>query len=255
MPVNLTFSGVRARLTFEGPHGNALTVEMIEAMRRGLAEAASRNGVRLLTIEGGGADFCYGSSIEEHLPGLVASAVPVFHALIRHLVSVPVPTAAVVRGRCLGGGFEMALACDFIFATDDAQFGLPEIKLGLFPPVGAVLLPMRLGASRAAFAILTGEPRPAATWRDAGLIEAVVPARDLDTALATFVSLHLAPRSVVALSHAARASRLAIAHAIETLLPASERLYLESLMRTRDAEEGVRAFLEKRAPRWKEGAD
>jgi cyclohexa-1,5-dienecarbonyl-CoA hydratase len=252
MPVHLAFSAGRARLVLEGPNANALTVEMIDAIRRALVDVGSHREVRLLTIEAAGANSSYGSSIEEHLPSGIARALPAFHALIRDLVSLPAPTAAVVRGRCLGGGFEVALACDFIFASDDAVLGLPEIKLGLFPPVGAVLLSLRAGAARAASAILTGEPRTAIAWRDAGLVQAVVSATDLETALETFISLHIQPRSAVALSHAARASRLAVVQAIETLLPQSERLYLDSLMRTADAEEGVRAFLEKRPPRWQD---
>lgn len=246
-------SAVRARVVLEGPKGNALTVEMIEAARRALAEIAGRHAVRLLTIEGAGDDFSFGSSIEEHLPGPITRALPAFHALIRDLVSVPVPTAALVRGRCLGGGFEIALACDFIFASAEAVMGLPEIALGLFPPVGAVLLPVRVGASRAASAILSGEPRSAADWQQAGLVEAVVPGASLEAAVEAFAGRVLGPRSAVATNHAARASRLAVAHALDVLLPQSERLYLESLMRTADAEEGVKAFLEKRPPRWTHG--
>ena len=87
-------------------------------------------------------------------------------------------TAALVRGRCLGGGFEIALACDFIFAEESAVFGLPEIALGVFPPAASALLPPRVGTARATSAIISGKPRPAVEWQQAGLVESVVAGRD-----------------------------------------------------------------------------
>jgi len=159
-------------------------------------------------------------------------------------------TAAIVRGRCLGGGFELALACDFIFAADDAHFGLPEVTLGVFPPAAAALLPLRVGAARATSAILTGATRSAGEWRDAGLIEFVSAADSLSGDVDAWFGRSLALKSAAAIRHAAAAARMSLLAGVREHLPRLEQLYLNDLMRTADAVEGVSAFLEKRPPNW-----
>jgi cyclohexa-1,5-dienecarbonyl-CoA hydratase len=178
--------------------------------------------------------------------------LPAMHRLIERLLDAPAVTAAVVRGRCLGGGFELALACDLIFASENASFGLPEIALGVFPPAAAALLPFRAGGARASRTILTGESRSAADWYQTGLIELVVPAASLMEAVDRWFATHLAARSAMSLRVAAAASRLSQKKYLQATLPELERLYLDRLMRTDDAAEGVAAFLEKRAPRWRD---
>ncbi len=244
--------GTRLSLVIEGPNGNALTVAMIESVRRELKHAETLRHLKLLSIAGAGADFSYGSSIEEHRPEAIGDAMPPFHALIRELLEVPAPTAALLHGRCLGGGLEVALACDLVFAEADALLGFPEIRLGVFAPVASVLLPARVGASRAAAILLTGQPRPAAAWQAAGAIEAVAPAGRLAALVDDWYRAHLAPRSAAALRHACRAARLGLRRLALIELPEAERIYLQELMRTDDAAEGISAFLEKRAPRWKD---
>ena len=156
-----------------------------------------------------------------------------------------------MRGRCLGGGFEIALACDFIFAEASASFGLPEIALGVFPPAASALLPARVGAARATSAILTGQPLPAEEWLRAGLLEAVVAATaTLAGGRRSLVRRAPAPaKSAAALRHATAAARLGMRQRRpRAMLPELERLYLDDLMSTADAREGIAAFLEKRAP-------
>ncbi len=246
----LAAEGGRLLLTIEGPNGNALSVAMIEAMRRELARARALPHLKLVSIEGAGSDFSFGSSIPEHRPEAIGDALPLFHALITDLLDVPAPTAALVRGRCLGGGFEVALACDVVFGEADALLGVPEIRLGVFAPVASVLLPARVGASRAASSLLTGEPRAAAAWQQMGLVEAVAPRGRLSAFVEDWYARELAPRSAAALRHATRAARLGLRRLVASDLPEAERLYLQELMRTRDAVEGITAFLEKRSPRW-----
>jgi cyclohexa-1,5-dienecarbonyl-CoA hydratase len=178
--------------------------------------------------------------------------LPLLDALVEDVLEAPAVTAAVVRGRCLGGGFELALACDLIFAAEDAQFGLPEIRLGVFPPAAAVLLPARVGHARATRDILTGEMRSAAYWRDAGLIAFTTPAGQLSRTVDQWFDEHLAPKSAVALRHTALAVRNRLLVDVRDGLPTLERLYLEDLMRTHDAQEGVRAFMEKRPAQWRD---
>jgi cyclohexa-1,5-dienecarbonyl-CoA hydratase len=188
--------------------------------------------------------------VPEHRPGQIERVLPDAHALILDLLTLPAPTAAVVRGRCLGGGFELALACDVVFAADGATFGLPEIALGVFPPAASVLLPRRVGAARATSAILTGQPRSAADWHRDGLIERIAPDAQLTSVVDDWFAASLAHHSAESLRHAVRAVRAPLVDAVRRELPEAERLYLEDLMRSHDAIEGIQAFLEKRAPRW-----
>src|SRR5262249_5912221 len=150
----------------------------------------------------------------------------------------------------LGGGFEIALACDFIIAADDAVMGLPEVGVGAFPPVGSLLLPLKIGPSRAARAVLTGSPRPVREWRGTGLVEIIVPRAELAREVARWYTAAFEGHSAAALRRAAIASRLVVMRSIDALLPQVERLYLDDLLSTADAAEGIAAFLEKRPPRW-----
>ena len=240
----------RAAFTFSHPKGNIITVDMIEALSAGLESAAANPHLKLVTITGGGPDFSFGASIPEHAADQIGRVLPAMHALILDLLDTPAVTAAVVRGRCLGGGFELALACDVIFAAEDALFGLPEVALGVFPPAASVLLPLRVGSARATRALVTGATATVHHWEDAGLVELISRPEALDTAVDEWYSTHVAPRSAAALRHAAAAARHVLASEVRRSLPDLERLYLDRLMRTRDAEEGIAAFLEKRTPRW-----
>jgi len=241
----------RAALTIFHAKGNIVTADMVAALRSALDELATNPRLKLITLEGAGADFSFGASIPEHAPDQIGSVLPEMHRLVGDLLDAPAVTAAIVRGRCLGGGFELALACDFIFAAADAVFGLPEIALGVFPPAASALLPLRIGASRATRAILTGESRGAADWLHAGLLELVAPAGELTTEVDRWFARHLSGRSAAALRHAAGAARLDLSIRVARTLPMLERLYLDDLMRTADAVEGIDAFMNRRAPSWK----
>jgi cyclohexa-1,5-dienecarbonyl-CoA hydratase len=254
MSVTVGFNQDRTRAAFRmfHPKGNIITSEIVRALRSGLESATQNPNLKLITIEGTGRDFSFGASIPEHGPDQIGTVLPEMHGLIEDLLDAPAVTAAIVRGRCLGGGFELALACDLIFAADDATFGLPEVSLGVFPPAGSVLLPARVGAARATRAILTGENQPATAWHQAGLIELVAAEPVLDAAVDRWFGQHLAGKSAAALRHAAAAARAGLRAQVRTVLPEVERLYLEDLMRTHDAVEGINAFLEKRTPAWKD---
>jgi len=251
-PVTLVITpdGTRAALRLFHPKGNIITLEMIEALAEGLVALGGAPHLKLITIEADGPDFSFGASIPEHAPGQIEIVLPEAHRLTMTLLEAPAPTAAVVRGRCLGGGFEIALACDLIFAADHATFGLPEISLGVFPPAAAALLPERVGAARAAVTILSGAPAPAREWLAAGLITAIAPDAELTAAIDRWFDAHLAPKSAGALRYASVAARAGIKRHVAALLPELERLYLDGVMRTTDAREGIAAFLEKRQPRW-----
>ena len=251
-PVSVSVSADQTRVAFRLFHlkGNIITAEMIHALRAGLETLPENHHLKLVTFEGEGQDFSFGASISEHTAEEIGRVLPAMRGLIDDVLSTPAPTAAIVRGRCLGGGFELALACDVMFASDDAQFGLPEIGLGVFPPIAAALLPLRVGTVRATRAMLTGEAQRAATWREAGLLELVTPRERLDREVDDWFSRHLAPKSAAALRHAAIAARIGLVAHMRSILPELERLYLDDLMRTHDAVEGIDAFLQKRPPNW-----
>jgi cyclohexa-1,5-dienecarbonyl-CoA hydratase len=251
-PVGVAFSEDRTRAAFTLFHekGNIVTADMVQALRAGLESITQNPHLKLITLTGAGRDFSFGASIPEHAPDRIGDVLPLMHRLVEDLLEAPAVTAAIVRGRCLGGGFELALACDFILAAEDAMFGLPEVALGVFPPAASALLPLRIGAARAASAVLTGEMLGAGAWRAAGLVELTAPAGALDAAVDAWFASHLAPRSAAALRHAAAAARMELTSRVRQTLPELERLYLDHLMRTRDAAEGIAAFLAKRAPEW-----
>ena len=251
-PVHLAVNREQTRAAFQlfHPKGNIVTAEMIRALGRAIETIAENPHLKLVTIEGAGADFSFGASIPEHAPGEIDRVLPEAHALIYALLDLPVVTAALVRGRCLGGGFEIALACDFIFAEQSAVFALPEIALGVFPPAASALLPPRVGTARATSAIVSGKSIPAVEWHKAGLVESVVPDGSMNEAIDRWFETHLQGRSSAALRHATAAARLSLRKHVADVLPALEQLYLNDLMQTHDAAEGIAAFLEKRVPKW-----
>jgi cyclohexa-1,5-dienecarbonyl-CoA hydratase len=240
------------RLVLNAPRGNLLSLAMIRALGTALASAAALPGLRWLTVEGAGGEFSFGADLEEHRAEPMRTVLPETHTLLRQWLSVPVPTAALVEGRCLGGGFELALCCDDILASCDATFGCPEVNVGAFAPIAALLLPLRVGASRAARAIVTGDHQAANYWHEAGLVSLIPPGRGVRASAGEWFDSRLAGKSAVALSHAARASRALLRAQAEPLIQALERQYLDELLATHDAAEGVDAFFEKRAARWQD---
>jgi cyclohexa-1,5-dienecarbonyl-CoA hydratase len=237
------------RFILASPPGNILDLEMIEALRIGIGRAAQDSGLKAVIFEGQGAHFSYGASVPEHLPSEIERVLPRFHDLFRDLFDLGRPLIAVVRGRCLGGGLELASFCNWIFAAPDAQFSQPEIRLGVFAPIASLVLRERMGRPAAEAMCLGGQVLAAEDALDAGLVDYV--AEDPAEAAEAWIEQNLLPHSAVALHHAVRAVRVPMRDAFLRDLEEVERIYLRELMRTEDAREGVRAFLEKRAPNWK----
>ena len=213
---------------------------------------ASRRDLKAIVLIGERPNFSFGASVQEHLPEQISGTLTRLHGLLRRIAEAPAPTIAAVRGQCLGGGLELALACDLILAEETAQLGCPEIQLGVFPPAASALLPARIGAGPAASLVLTGASMSGATAAAIGLVARTAGPGQLDAVLAQWLAADFLPRSPSALRYAALAVRRPLMRALEQDLPVIERLYLQELMSEPDAAEGIRAFLEKRPPRWRQ---
>jgi cyclohexa-1,5-dienecarbonyl-CoA hydratase len=244
--VHLTRDEGFVRLILDRPRGNLLDAAMIAALRAHVAVLARMEGIRLVVFEGSGREFSFGASVEEHQAHLARRMLADFHGMFREIEALGVPTAAVVRGRCLGGGLELAAWCGRVVAAPDASFAVPEVRLGVFPPMAALALPWRVGGPRATEMIVTGGAIGAAEAERIGLVDEV--AADPTAALDAWYRRHLAPHSASSLGFAWRAARMPLADRLASDLPRLEALYLESLMQTHDALEGIDAFLQKRAP-------
>jgi len=244
----LDHEGRLLRLTLNAPPGNVLDAEMMDALLDALERHKLEPGLKGILFDGAGGQFSYGASVPEHAPDQVAGMLGRFHELIRTVFSVEVPTLAAVRGQCLGGGLELAACCSFLFAAPKSHFGQPEIRLGVFAPAASVLLPWRLGGARALDLCVSGRSVNAQEALQMGLVHRID--EDPEHAAETFFLDTLAPRSGASLRLAERAVRMGFQPVLDAQLAAVEKLYLNELMETEDAVEGITAFLEKRPPRW-----
>ena len=242
-------SGQLERIVLDRPKGNILDCEMLAAIRSRVEELADSPGpVKLLVFEGAGKHFSFGASVEEHLPGRVEAMLSQFHRLFLDLERLSVPTAAIVRGQCLGGGFELALWCGYLLCEPSARFGVPETKLGVFPPIAALALPWRVPGARSTQLILSGESLEGAEAARLGIAD--VCSEDAEAALQELFESKLAGKSAVALRAAYRASRRLLTDGLKNDIWSLEKFYLTELMAYRDPVEGISAFLERRPPVW-----
>ena len=233
-------------LTLAAPKANVLDEAMIVALEQAAREHAASPKLKAIAFEGEGKHFSFGASVEEHQAPRVAAMLGQFHGLFATLSGLAVPTAAIVRGQCLGGGLELAAYCTWVFAAPGSTLGQPEIKLAVFPPVASVVLPWRLGGGHAMDLCVSGRSIDAEEARRIGLVNVI--ADDPRAAFEAFFEEQLAGLSASSLRFAERAARLSLTTALERDLPRLERLYVDELMKTHDANEGIGAFLEKRRP-------
>ncbi len=248
-PVALSCEEGVGRLTLDHPPLNILTRAVLAELRAGLARATDFPSLRVLLLSARGRHFSAGADVEEHLPPEHSRLIPEFVATIREVVEFPLPVIAAVQGRCLGGGFELAQAADLIVAAEDALFGQPEIQLGVLAPAACAVLPRLVGRGAAAELLLTGDPIDAAEAHRLGLVARVVAPDRVDEE-STALAQRMARHTPVALRLTKRALRDAEVAPLRRGLELANDLYLEELMSTEDALEGLRAFVEKREPVW-----
>lgn len=236
------------RLRLSRPKANLIDAAMIAALDGALAEHLGNMSLGAVLLDAEGPHFSFGASVEEHLPGQCAAMVRAIHGLVLRLVQSPVPVLVAVRGQCLGGGLEVALAGHLVFVAPDAALGQPEMKLGVFAPAASCLLPEIVGPRRAIDLLLAGRSVSGAEATAMGMVHAV--AADPETAALAYFDEHLKGKSASSLRFAVRAARFDYAARVKAKLAAVERMYLDDLMNTHDAVEGLEAFLGKRAAQW-----
>ena len=240
--------GKLLRLTLNRPKANIVDAEMIAALMAALDQHAQEPALAGVLLDAEGPHFSFGASVEEHLPEHCADMLASLHKLIRLMLSYPLPILVAVQGQCLGGGLEVAMAGHMIFAAPDAQLGQPEMMLGVFAPAASVLMPERMGQPLAQDLLLSGRSMGAGEALEAGLVDHLSDA-PADAARA-YIEKHLAPKSTSSLRLGVRAARAPFLARVLPAINAVEDLYLQELMSTRDAVEGLTAFLAKRPAKW-----
>lgn len=240
-----------ARIAFANPPLNIFNIAMMREIGAALTECNSRELVAIVFMADTNCRaFSAGVAVEEHVPGTIYQMLDSFHAIFRTLDHIAKPAIAIVDGAALGGGCELVAGCDIVIATDRARFGQPEIKLGVFPPVASILLPLMIGEKRARELILTGQVIDAVEAVRLGLCNYVVPAAHLEQKLLEVLA-QLRELSGASLEFARRSLDLGRGRKLDELLAEQENFYLHELMKSADANEGLNAFMEKRKPVWR----
>jgi cyclohexa-1,5-dienecarbonyl-CoA hydratase len=240
-----------ARVTFNRPPLNIFNIAMMKEITGALGDCAARDLVAIMfDADKDCRAFSAGVAVEEHVEQMIFQMLDSFHSIFRMLEQLAKPTIALVDGSALGGGCEFVAACDIVIASERARFGQPEIKLGIFPPVAVIILPLVIGEKRAREMIFTGEVIDAVEAGRLGLVNHVVPSSHLEQK-SVEVLAKLREMSGTALEFTRRALDLGRSRTLDEALTQIENIYLHELMKTADASEGVRAFMEKRKPLWR----
>lgn len=250
LKVWLEKDGALLRLRLARPKANIVDAAMIAALQAALTEHLSSARLRAVLLDAEGQHFSFGASVEEHLPDSCAAMLKSLHALVVQMLECPVPLLVAVRGQCLGGGLEVAAAGNLIFAAPGAMLGQPEIRIGVFAPAASCLLPERIGKTRSEDLLFSGRSITAEEAFRIGLVTAVV--EDPELAAVAYFDEHLAGLSASSLRFAVRAARIGVLERTKEKIAAVEKLYLEELMSTHDAVEGLTAFLGKKPAVWED---
>ncbi len=240
-----------ARIRLNDGKGNILDQVMMAELQELLDTIRENKGLKLILFEGAGKHFSFGASVEEHQKEAAHQMLTSFHRLFYTLIDLGIPAVCKVSGQCLGGGMELALACNFIFADRTAKFGQPEIALGVFPPPASVILPLKIGLAPAEDLLLTGKIITAQEAFELKIVNEVFDDREtLDRSVGEWIEKHILPKSASSLRYAVKAVRNSYNETLKTKLAELQDLYVDELMETADANEGIQSFLEKRSPVW-----
>ena len=236
------------RLRLSRPKANLIDAAMIEALGRAFADHLENPGLSAILLDAEGPNFSYGASVEEHMPRQCEAMLTSIHRLIVRMVEAPVVTLVAVRGQCLGGGLEVALAGHLLFVGPDALLGQPEMKLGVFAPAASCLMPELIGPARALDLLVSGRTVSGAEAVAIGMAREA--AADPERAALSYFDEYLKPKSASSLRYAIQAARSDYAARVAAKIKSVERLYLDELIKTHDAVEGLGAFVARRAVQW-----
>jgi len=250
--VEYVFENSVVRVVLDDGKANILDSIMLKEISDLLESLKVNNDIKLITFEGAGGNFSYGASVAEHTKERAAEMLEGFHKMFFTLIDLHIPALAKLSGQCLGGGFELPLACNFIFADKTAKIGQPEIILGVFAPPASVILPLKVGNARAEELLITGKIISADEAESIGLVNEVFEDKAaMDAATEEWISKYILKKSASSLRFATRAARASFDYFMLKNLPAFTEMYVQELMETHDANEGINAFLEKRKPEWR----
>lgn len=246
------YDGAVARIILDDGKANILDRIMMGEITSFLNSLKSNPDVKLITFEGAGSNFSYGASVAEHTREQAKEMLEGFHNMFYAIIGLHIPTLAKLSGQCLGGGFELPLVCNFIFADKTVKIGQPEVILGVFAPPASVMLPLKIGNARADDLLITGRILGAEEARAMGLINEVFEDKTaLDASTDDWIRKNILGKSASSLRFATRAARASFDFFMLKSLPEFTRMYLEEMMNTHDANEGIMSFIEKRKPIWK----
>jgi cyclohexa-1,5-dienecarbonyl-CoA hydratase len=239
-----------AKITLDHPPVNIMDIPTMREINAALETLQGDKETKVLVFAAQGKAFCAGVDVKDHTADKVEEMVEVFHRIFRQMWSLEMPTIAAVNGAALGGGCELVTFCDMIIASEKATFGQPEIQVGVYPPVAVVTFPRLMPHMKALELLLTGSVIDAREAERLGMVNKVVPVEGFEEEVSRFLG-KLTALSAVVLRLTKRATLQGLTLGFEEALALSEELYLERLMKTEDAAEGLQAFMEKRKPVWR----
>ena len=248
--IEVEFKDGLGTITLNRPPVNVLNIAMMEEINEVLATWQGKKDLKVVLFNAKGKCFSAGVDVGEHMGGLAPKMIGVFHRMFRLMDKLGIPTAASVYGSCLGGGCELAVFCDIVVSSDDAKFGQPEIQVGVFPPIAAYIMPRIIGRKAAVDLILSGRIISAEEARQMWLVNKVVARTELESTTAEFLKPYL-NLSAEVLRKTKKAIMAGLMDELEPSLKLIEDIYLNELMKTADAHEGLTSFMERRKPVWK----
>jgi cyclohexa-1,5-dienecarbonyl-CoA hydratase len=239
-----------AQITFDRPKHNVLDIEMMNELIAELNGLVTDDELKCLVLNGAGPSFCAGVEVADHKPEMAPKMIETFNRIFEFVDQLQVPIIAAVQGFCLGGGMEIAIACDIIVASKNAQFGQPEIKLGFLPPYAAVKLPYLVGPSKTVEICTTGKRYSAQEAQQMGMVAYVVEDDQLAEATDKLVKeIHYNSALIIRLNKQAVKKHLGMP--LPEAIEGASHLFVNTLMKTEDVLEGIKSFEEKRKPVWK----
>jgi len=242
--------GPVARITLQRPEHNLLNEQMLRELADGIGMVAENGAVKLIVLDAAGKVFCAGVDIGEYTGERAFSMLDAFHSACIAMVEAAQPVLVVVDGAAIGGGAELVAYGDLVVATPRARFALPEITIGMFPPLASTMFPHIIGPKRALELVLTGEAISAERARELGLVNRLVPEAQLQAAVNELI-VKITAQSGAVLGMAKKAVLGGMGLSLRDALRNSMNIFLNELYRLEDSQEGLRALLEKRKPQWK----